>query len=136
MRDIFIGPVARADALVARGILGRQAEGIPAHRMQHIIALGAAEAGDDIAHGVVADMAHMDAPRRIGEHLQHIAFGLVGMGRRGEQGARVPFRLPVFFGFLGVVTRHCVSPRCGASADRLAEIMRWLRSPDAVRGRG
>ena len=89
-RDIFVGPVARAYALVARRILGRQAEGIPAHGMQHIVALGAAEAGDDIAHGVVAHMAHMDAPRRIGEHLQHIAFGFVGMARAWRTGRARP----------------------------------------------
>jgi hypothetical protein len=50
-------------ALVARRIFRRQAERVPAHGMQHIVPLGAAEAGDDIAHGVVAHMPHMDAPR-------------------------------------------------------------------------
>ncbi len=79
-RDIVVGPVARVDAFVARGVFGRQAEGVPAHGMQHIEALRAAEAGDDVAHRVVARMAHVDAPRRIGEHLQHIAFGLGAIG--------------------------------------------------------
>lgn len=44
------------------GILCRHAEGVPAHRMQHVVTAGALVAGDDIAHGVIADMAHMDAP--------------------------------------------------------------------------
>ena len=110
-RDVFVGPVARTHALVARRILGRQAERIPAHGVQHIEALGAAEAGDDIAHGIVAGVPHMDAPRRIGEHLQHIGFGFVGMRRRLEQGARVPFLLPAAFRVLGVVTRHVFRPQ-------------------------
>src|SRR5262249_16932091 len=76
-----------------------------------VITLSAAEAGDDVAHRVVARMSHMDAPRRIGEHLQHIAFGLVAMVGGLEQLKPFPLTLPVFFGFLGVVTRHaaCLS---------------------------
>ena len=99
--------------------------------------LGTAETGDDVAHGVVAHMAHMDAPRRIGEHLQHIGFGLVRMRGGDEQGARVPFRLPVLFRFLGVVARH---QRCslallaeggqaqlaGAGQDRVFQLVRGV----------
>ncbi len=72
--DVGIGPVARIDLVVARGVLRRQAEGVPAHRMQHVAAVGAPEARHHVAHRVVAHVAHMDAPRRIGEHLEHVVF--------------------------------------------------------------
>jgi hypothetical protein len=62
------------DLVLLGGVLGRQAEGVPAHRVQHVEALGALVARDHVAHRIVADMAHMDAPRRIGEHLEHVVF--------------------------------------------------------------
>ena len=72
--DVLVGPVLRMDLVLHRRVFGRHAEGVPAHRMQHVEPLGALVARHDIAHRVVADMAHMDAPRRIGEHLEHVVF--------------------------------------------------------------
>ena len=72
--DVVVGPGRGMDALLDGRVLGRQAEGVPAHGVQHIEAAGALVAGDHVAHGVVAHMAHVDAPRRIGEHLQHVVF--------------------------------------------------------------
>ena len=59
--DIVVGPFGGMNAALDGGILGREAEGIPAHRVQHVVAFGAHIAGDDVAHGVVPHMAHMDA---------------------------------------------------------------------------
>ena len=70
--------------LLHRGILGRHAERVPAHRMEHVEALHPLVAREHVAHRVVADMAHMDAPRRIGEHLEDIGLG----ARRAVVGAR------------------------------------------------
>ena len=67
--DVVIGPLSGMDAALDRGVLGRQPEGVPAHRVQHVVALCAHIAGDDVAHRVVAHVPHMDAPRRVGEHL-------------------------------------------------------------------
>ena len=69
-----VGPVLGVDLVLHGRVFRRHAERVPAHGVQDIVALGAHVAGDDIAHGVVAHMAHMDAPGRIGEHLQHIVF--------------------------------------------------------------
>jgi uncharacterized pyridoxal phosphate-containing UPF0001 family protein len=60
------------DLVLHRGVLGRHAEGVPAHRVQHVEAAGALVARDDVAHRVVAHVAHVDAPRRIGEHFEHV----------------------------------------------------------------
>ena len=72
--DVLVGPGARRDLALHRGVLGRQPERVPAHRVQHVVAARAHEAGEHVAHGVVAHVPHVDAPRRIGEHLQHVVF--------------------------------------------------------------
>ena len=79
------------DALGHRGVLGRQAERVPAHRMQHVEALRALVARDHVAERVVAHVAHVDAARRIGEHLEHVVFGPGRIVRRRE-GAAAPAR--------------------------------------------
>ncbi len=94
------------DLHVAGGVLRRQAERVPAHRMQDVEALGALIAGDDIAHRIVAHMAHMDAPRRIREHLQDVIFraGFIDRGDEAIPGG--PSRLPFAFCFQEIISRH------------------------------
>jgi hypothetical protein len=50
------------DILFHRGILGGQAEGIPAHRVQNVEPLTAFVARHDIAERVTTQVAHMDPP--------------------------------------------------------------------------
>ena len=97
-RDIGAGPAAGMDPLLHRRILGWHAERVPAHRVEHFHALHPAVAGEDVAHRVIADMAHVDAPRRIGEHLQHIGLGLGACAVGGEALRLVPPRLPARVG--------------------------------------
>ena len=56
-----------------------------------------------VAHGVVAHVAHVDAPRRVREHLQHVIFRprVVVFGR--EDAALGPDLLPAGLGLAGVV---------------------------------
>ena len=105
--DVGIGPVARIDLVVARGVFGRQAEGVPAHRMQHVAAHGAAEARHHVAHRIVAHMAHMDAARRIREHLQHVIFRARIIVRDREKLSLVPGFLPAGFGRARIVSFGC-----------------------------
>ena len=102
-RDIVVGPFGGMDAALDGRVLGRQAEGVPAHGVEHIVALGAHVAGDHVAHRVVPDMAHMDAAGRVWEHFQNIIFRpriiLAGL----EDALGVPSRLPVLFAFRRVV---------------------------------
>ncbi len=62
-------------AVLERGVFCGQSKGIPAHWMQHVVSSQPFVAGYDIADGIVADMSHVNAARRIREHLQHIIFG-------------------------------------------------------------
>jgi hypothetical protein len=54
------------------GVFRRQPESVPTHGVEHVLALGAVITRHDIAHGIVADVAHVNAARRIGEHLEHV----------------------------------------------------------------
>ncbi len=102
-RDVVVGPGLGVDLLRHGGVLGRHAEGVPAHRVQHGVAHGAFEARHHVAHGVVAHVAHVDAAGGVGEHLQHVVFGLGVVVRRGEDAALGPQLLPAGLGLAGVV---------------------------------
>src|SRR3546814_4118831 len=55
-------------------------------------------ARNDVAHGVVADMPHVDAPRRIGKHLKHIGAGLCRAVVCDEGAVFFPHALPAGVG--------------------------------------
>ena len=71
-----------------RGVFRRHAKGVPAHRMQHVVAAGAPVAGDHVAHGVVAHVTHMNAAGRIGKHLEDVVFR-AGVGVQRPEDARL-----------------------------------------------
>ena len=71
--DVGIGPFAGIDAALHRGVLCRQAERVPAHRVEDIVALGAPVARDDVAHRIVAHMTHVQPSGRVGEHLEDVS---------------------------------------------------------------
>ena len=102
-RDVVVGPRLRVHLAVDRRVLRRHAEGVPAHRMQHGVAHGAFVARHHVAHGVVAHVAHMDAPRRVGEHLEHVVFRARVVVLGGEDAALVPRLLPAGLGRAGVI---------------------------------
>ncbi len=102
-RDVVVGPRLGMDLALHSGVLRRHAESVPAHRMQHIEPHRALVAGDHVAHGVIAHVAHMDAPRRIGEHFQHIVFRPWVFVLGGKDAALIPDPLPARLGVAGVV---------------------------------
>jgi hypothetical protein len=75
------------------GVLRWQAEGIPAHGLEDVLAAHALIAGDDVADGVVAHMAHVQLPRGIGEHGQAIELLAAGVFHRLEGMGRFPVSL-------------------------------------------
>ena len=102
-RDVLVGPRLRMDLALHGGVLRRHAEGVPAHGMQHVETHGALVARDHVAHRVVAHVPHMDAPRWIGEHLQHVVFRARVVVAGGEDAPLVPDFLPTRLGLAGVV---------------------------------
>ena len=101
--DVGVGPFLGMDLAVDRRVFGRHAEGVPAHRMQHGVTHGPLEARHHVAHRVIAHMPHMDAPRRVGEHLEDVVFrpGIVVFG--GVNALLVPQLLPAGLGGAGGV---------------------------------
>ena len=95
-RDIGPCPFAGMDLLFHRGIFRRHAERVPAHRVQHFIALHPPEPGEHVAHRIVADMTHVDAAGRIRKHFQHIAARLAARVVGLEYAGFGPARLPAF----------------------------------------
>src|SRR3546814_5876262 len=53
-----------------------------------------------------AHVAHVDLPRRVGEHLEHVVLLPRRRFLHGKAAGSVPALLPLFLGFLGVVTVH------------------------------
>ena len=101
--NVLLGPVRRIDAPFNRRVLRRQPERIPAHRMQHAPAPHALHAGIDIGDHIVAHMAHVQAPRGIGEHREGIAGLSFALLRGVVQIEFTPAPLPAFFNRLGEI---------------------------------
>ena len=76
--DVLERPGLGMRAVLDRGVLGRQAERVPAERMQDVEAAHALHARDDVADHVVADVADVRVPRRVGEHLEAVELRLGG----------------------------------------------------------
>ncbi len=105
--DVCIGPVARIDLVVACRVFRRQAEGVPAHRMQDVETLRALVARHHVAHRIVAHMAHMDAARRVRKHLEHVILLARRVVLRLEELRIVPGLLPFGLGCAGIVSFGC-----------------------------
>ena len=88
--DVGIRPLRRRGVVLDCRVLGGQAERIPTHRLQDILAEHALIAADHIADGVVAHMAHMQRSRWVWEHRQAIEFRLRGIFLRHERLVVVP----------------------------------------------
>ena len=73
--DIGVGPLRRRGVVLDRRVFRRQAERIPGHRLQHVLAEHALVAADHIADGVVAHMAHVQRAARIRQHRQAVVLG-------------------------------------------------------------
>ena len=86
--------------LLHGGVFGGQAEGIPAHGMQYVIAAHPHIAGQRVADGVVAHVSHMKLAARVRQHLQDVILGPIGrigyVERRVLRPALVPARLDFF----------------------------------------
>ena len=55
------------------GVLGGQAEGVPADRVQDVVALLEPVARDDVGQREGLGVAHVQVARRVGEHVQQVA---------------------------------------------------------------
>ncbi len=93
--------VARMDPLVDGLVLGGQAKGIPAHRVEHGIALHPVVAADDVGGHIVAAVPHAQAgARRIGKEVKAVEGRAAIRFRRAVEAGVGPPLLP--FGLDGM----------------------------------
>ena len=148
------GVLAGADG----GVLGRQAEGVEAERREHGVALHGAVAHQEVAEGVVADVALVGRAARVGVHAQDVLrrAGVVGVdlveaarrpsaaatsarppGRRrpapfsdSREPDTAPWPPPSFPGAHCGLTNH--SDQAGTRGSGQAGLVTWRRRPGGV----
>ena len=89
-------------------LLGGQAEGVPAHRVQDVEPAHPLVAADDVGGGVALGMADVQAGAAgVGKHVEDVE---LGPGRvevdRAEGLVPLPFGLPLGLDALRVIRRH------------------------------
>ena len=72
VRDVVPRPLGWCHAVGHRRVLGGQAKGVPAHRLQDVQTLHAREARQHVTDRVIAHMPHVQATRRVREHRQAV----------------------------------------------------------------
>ena len=122
VRDVALDDRARVTALADRGVLGRQAERVEAHRVQDVHAVPPAEPRENVADRVDEDVPHVQRPGRIRPHLEHVAL-VVAVGLRlrirdVERPCVLPDALPLRLDRLRVVPFHQSSRDKKASRKR------------------
>ncbi len=119
--DVLVGPGSRGGIVLHCGVLCRQAEGVPPHRVQHILAQHALVAGDDIGDGVVAHMAHVQLAAGVGEHREAVEFLPSCILLHGKALLLLPVLLGGLFKNLRLVMRvHVLVYSTGLGTERVA----------------
>src|SRR5262249_44719534 len=139
------GRLARVLAGLDRVLLGGQAERVPAHRMEDVVALHALPPRDDVRADVADRVADVEArPRGVREHVEHvellargIVVGIAGV-RRAEGRPRLPARLPLRVDrarIVGVLRRLHGRDRIRAREGAIyGRIVSWTQSRESARG--
>ena len=124
---VLVRPSGSLRVVLDGSVLGRQAKGVKADGMQHVVAAHAGLTGHGIADGIVARVAHVQVARRIREHLEHILLGLAVVGVDGKEVGVLPGLHPLGLNGLRVVGRDLVLMIC-AIAHISSFNLSWGRS--------
>ena len=108
LSDVLPGSFAGMRAGVLNRVLLRgQAKGVPAHRVQHIVAAHPAVAHQDVGRRVTFGVADVQArPRGVRKHIEDVELGLVRCVGRTEGLVHFPEALPPWLDLLGLIDRH------------------------------
>src|ERR1700681_4081921 len=104
--NVVASPDSWVGIILNRGVFRGQAEGVPAHRMQHVESAHALHARHYIANRVVAHVSHVHRTRGIRQHFQYVVLWLRRICLRFEDPRIYPAFLPFCFDRLWVVFRH------------------------------
>ena len=91
--DVVVGPLGRRHAILDGGVLGRQAEGVPAHRHQHVVPVHAQVAREHVVDGVVAHVPHVQPPARVRQHGAGVVLLAAGVLGHAVRVGGAPVRL-------------------------------------------
>ena len=122
------------DAVPDGRILGRQAEGVEAHREHHVIALHALVAGARIRRRHRVPMADVQVAARIGQHGQCVMLGPALVDDGAIQLVGFPFRLPLGLQHLRAVGN--IADHAGAAACALFSRLLFLAQTASALLRG
>ena len=81
--DVRDRPIARMHAALDGRVLGGQAERVPAHGVQDVVAAHPHVARQRIADGIIAHVAHVQAAAGVGQHFDDVIFGRARSGIGG-----------------------------------------------------
>ena len=105
--DVLLGNLCRMNMVLDGKVLSRQTECVPAHRIQHVVALHALFARNDIQRGVRARMAYMQTlTGRIRELYERVELLLVRVILGMEALLLVPDVLPFLFYLFMIVLQR------------------------------
>ena len=108
MVHIALGDDGGVDVVLHGEVLGGQTEGIPAHGVQHIVAVFTALAAYHVQRGVAAGMADVQArTRRIRELHKGIELGFFVVDLNMEGLFVLPHLLPLGFNSLVIILHVC-----------------------------
>ncbi len=103
------------DVVFDRIVLGRQAKRIPSHRIEHVVALQPALAGNDVQRGIRARMPDMQPlPGRVWKLDQNIIFRFGVVIGSSEHFFFFPNPLPFLFNLGKIVLQNLYTPCYGA----------------------
>ncbi len=126
--DVVERPGLGMRPVLDRGVLGRQAERVPAERVQHVEALHPLQAGDDVANHVVADVADVGVPRGVREHLEAVELRPRPVDFDLEGAGVGPAPLPFLLDGLGRVVGHgssVSSQKFATQVHRISDSGHW-----------
>ena len=102
--DVLLGGLTGMGPRLDGVLLGGQAEGVPAHRVQHVETAHSLVARDGVGADVALRVPDVESlTGRVGEHVEHVELGSGGIERRLEGLVLDPVALPVGLDGLGVV---------------------------------
>ena len=121
---VLVRPGSSLRVVLDSGVLCRQAKGVKADGVQHIVAAHAGLTGHGIADGIVARVAHVQVARRIREHLEHVLLGLTFVGVDGKEVGVLPRLHPLGLNGLCVVGRDLVLMICAIA--HISSFVSWV----------
>ena len=103
-------------------LLGGQSEAVVSHGVQHVEALIAFVASNDIACYIAQRMPHVQArPTRVGKHVEHVVLRRVGLFRYGVCFVFLPALLP----FALYIREIVVHGRMKLSGEDSLSVVKW-----------